>query len=684
MNPFSQNPVLDVTTTDTTKASFDASATPVLMEALYALYTDPLSAVARELICNATDSHVQAGVVEPVRVQVTAEVDPDTGKSSSVLVVTDKGLGLDREGLISTFSSYGGSSKRGQDRDCTVGGFGLGAKSAHALTPTFSAEGIRDGRRTVAVMSLSPDGVSQVSILVNGVPTHERNGVTVRVPLRQSAPDVEEAVRRLVRWMPTGTVVLGEDESNECVLDGGARVTDTVTLCREVEGACVVMGGVCYPLTARQRVRLAEALMQQRKLASRGARHLVLTLPLGAARPGPARESLRDELATDAALEKACEGLGEALESLVNGMDDPVPLLAVTPLTLTWRGIDTNTGFGATTVSVISSGRGSSAVLRSNNLNYSAAKRSRHDMVADNALLYPTANADTSTWAAVVTDGTVEQVKYVRNNAVHATCGHLTPHVKTFALVTQPSGHLGWLTYGTDEDRIPRTLTFEQFRSAVAAGRPTRSATAPVVRVFVPGYSESQWMTASEIKSNLSGTIHVVMEGYPRYRGDLPQEMADFLGEPIVAAGSTKPSVSRFAGVRSKVEPKVFDSSALQAQVHATIPQEFLGGSALADRFLTVRADSILADEVLDPQVRAILGTRGPDPSALSALQRWALEGAPKGDAIPARYRHLPKREDVSAHKLVELANGLYLLDQYRQAQAATTVPDTKQNEEAA
>lgn len=159
MNPFTSSPVLDVTTPDTTIATFDAAATPVLMEALYALYSDPVTAVTRELICNAVDSHASAGQTSPVRVQVQDTEDGPDGRSRCVLVVADTGLGLDREGLIRTFCSFGGSDKREATEQ--IGGFGLGAKSAHAVTPTFTAEGVKDGRRTVAMMSLSPGGVAR-------------------------------------------------------------------------------------------------------------------------------------------------------------------------------------------------------------------------------------------------------------------------------------------------------------------------------------------------------------------------------------------------------------------------------------------------------------------------------------------------------------------------------------------
>ncbi|PWJ25606.1 histidine kinase/DNA gyrase B/HSP90-like ATPase [Branchiibius hedensis] len=662
MNPFTSQPVLDVTTPDTTTATFDASATPVLMEALYALYSDPVAAVTRELICNAVDSHFAAGQHEPVRVEVLdADAGPD-GRPRCVLVVTDTGLGLDRGGLIRTFSSFGGSDKRETTEQ--IGGFGLGAKSAHAVTPTFTAEGVKDDRRTVAMMSLSPEGVSQVSILVNAAPTGSPNGVTVRVPMERSALTLAQAVESVSKWLPTGSVEF-DGVLNVCTLDSGIRLSGTVTLVRDQTPA-VVMGGVRYPLTSRQRNALAESLGNCGVPVKSYLTGLIITLPLGAVRPAPARESIRDTADTDAVLLEATRDIGTLVNALADTMDNPAPLIDTAPVQVTWRGIKTwDRGDPAFAGTVVERRTGSGFVLRSSNLDHQGAVRSRvHDTVSDQVRVFLTSGANT---VAVVTDGSVEQVKYLRINAHLVSAG--AGSTQRYVVVDQPCGYIGYLPYGPGENQIT-TWTFEEFRSKVV--RPTRTTTT-IFQTWLPGGDDAQPMDTASVNA-LSGRLYVVGESFARYNNAWLREAADHLGCPIVANGAKKPSPGRFGkGKKSTLDVRVLDLGLVRDSVFTTIPQTHLDKTAIGEVFCRVHRSDY--DKLLDPVVRDAL-VDAPDLTQLTRLQRWALEqkaGATVRGGVPQCYAHLPRgygARQLGSAQFVELANGLWALDQFRQHDA--------------
>lgn len=664
MNPFTSSPVLDVTTPDTTTATFDAAATPVLMEALYALYSDPVTAVTRELICNAVDSHASAGQASPVRVQVQDTEDGPDGRSRCVFVVADTGLGLDREGLIRTFSSFGGSDKREATEQ--IGGFGLGAKSAHAVTSTFTAEGVKDGRRSVAMMSLSPEGVGQVSILVNAAPTGAPNGVTVRVPMELNTLALSQAVDSVSKWLPTGSVEF-DGQLNVCTLDSGFRLSDSVTLVKDQIPA-VVMGGVRYPLTSRQRHTLAESLHNCGVPVKSMPTGLVITLTLGAVRPAPARESIRDNADTDAVLLEATRDIGTLVNALADTLDNPAPLIDAAPVQVTWRGIKTwdrtDPAFAGTAVERCA-GSGTGFALRSSNLDHQGAIKSKiYDNVSDQVRVHLTSGANT---VAVVTDGSVEQVKYLRTNARLVSAG--AGVVQRYVVVDQPSGHIGYLPYGPGEDQIA-TWTFEEFRAKVV--RPTRQRTV-TFQTWLPGGGDAQHLDTAGVNA-LSGRLYVVGESFARYNNAWLREASDHLGCPIVANGAKKASPGRFGkGKKSTLDVRVLDLGLVRDSVFTTIPQTSLDKTAIGEAFGQVHRGDY--DKLLDPVVRDAL-VDSPDLTQLSRLQRWALEqqsGATMRGEVPQCYAHLPRSyaaRGLRSAQFVELANGLWALDQFRQHEA--------------
>lgn len=278
-----------ITTTGTINAAqhqmgFDADGTAMLMRILSGLYADARKAVLQEYACNARDSHIASGTRRPVQVTLPSDIEP-------TLVVEDRGIGLSRDEIVGTYAVYGRSTKR--DDNDQIGAFGIGAKSAFAVSPTFTVTGVKHGRTTTAVFSLDGEGIGQVSFPVDDQPTTSPNGVTVQVPFTDVSGMDDIAARVFALW-PTGSVQVNGDE-HVSVLDGGLPLGDEFTVPDRAatwpwRGRVVVrMGAVTYPLRDEQIALFAKPL--QEAGFARDAR-LVVNAELGALQPAPSRETL--------------------------------------------------------------------------------------------------------------------------------------------------------------------------------------------------------------------------------------------------------------------------------------------------------------------------------------------------------------------------------------------------------
>jgi HSP90 family molecular chaperone len=109
----------------------DAGSTAVLMDILsQGLYKDPIGSIVREWTSNALDSHVEAGVDEPVIVAIQKDDTYNWWFS-----VQDFGVGISPDRLQNIISKYAASTKR--NTNTMLGAFGLGLKSGLSYSDSF-------------------------------------------------------------------------------------------------------------------------------------------------------------------------------------------------------------------------------------------------------------------------------------------------------------------------------------------------------------------------------------------------------------------------------------------------------------------------------------------------------------------------------------------------------------------
>lgn len=162
-----------------------------LMEMLATVYVYILMAAIREAIQNAGDSAKRAGLTfaEGVLVQLPTPLNP-------MITITDKGAGMTKEFMETTYMSFGTSTKAGDNG--SAGGLGVGRWAAYgyireAYIATCNAEDMVE--RTYFQFQ-GPDNMPQVQ-LASEVPG-KSTGTRVFFPVK--ATDIDEALRA-VAWL---------------------------------------------------------------------------------------------------------------------------------------------------------------------------------------------------------------------------------------------------------------------------------------------------------------------------------------------------------------------------------------------------------------------------------------------------------------------------------------------------
>jgi hypothetical protein len=158
--------------------SLDLDSAQMLMQMLSKnLYSDGIGSTIRETASNALDSHRRAGVTDPIIVGLRINAE-----SNYEFTVEDFGSGLDADDVENIISKYGKSTKRADAN--ALGMFGLGFKSPLAYCSSFFFTCRKDGIERKYMMYEGED-LNTIDLLYE-VPTTERNGVKVIVPIKYS------------------------------------------------------------------------------------------------------------------------------------------------------------------------------------------------------------------------------------------------------------------------------------------------------------------------------------------------------------------------------------------------------------------------------------------------------------------------------------------------------------------
>lgn len=139
------------------------------------LYTNQELAVAREVLCNAWDAHIDAGITDQAVIVTTTD-----GK----FTVKDSGKGIPKDQIGAIYGTYGASTKKNDGGQ--TGGFGLGCKAPFAYTEHFEVISSNQGEKTIYSMSKSSAeaGGKPGIIPIASFPTAE-SGISVSMAFKK-------------------------------------------------------------------------------------------------------------------------------------------------------------------------------------------------------------------------------------------------------------------------------------------------------------------------------------------------------------------------------------------------------------------------------------------------------------------------------------------------------------------
>jgi len=133
------------------------------------LYSYPMISFLRETVSNAVDSHVEAGVNEPIVITCTKDD----------ISIRDFGTGISPERFKNIYLNIGSSTKR--ESNDYIGSFGIGRFSCLSVSKLANITSYYNGKAYYYVMNMDIDQLHIDKLFE--LDTTEHNGVEVKIPL---------------------------------------------------------------------------------------------------------------------------------------------------------------------------------------------------------------------------------------------------------------------------------------------------------------------------------------------------------------------------------------------------------------------------------------------------------------------------------------------------------------------
>jgi hypothetical protein len=210
------------------------------------LYADKITAVIRELSCNAWDSHVAAGKTNiPFEVHLPNMLEP-------YFSVQDYGLGLSHDQVMNIYTTYFESTKT--HTNDLIGGLGLGSKSPFSYTNSFDVVSVYNGVCRNYAMFINEAGKPSVAFMGDS-PTTAPNGVRVNMPVKSTdfkAFNVKAA--QVFKWFSHPPKVSGDSRFEIPTIKINLDIQGISWRLQESSyssynsNAVALMGNVAYPL----------------------------------------------------------------------------------------------------------------------------------------------------------------------------------------------------------------------------------------------------------------------------------------------------------------------------------------------------------------------------------------------------------------------------------------------------
>lgn len=213
------------------------------------LYQSPITAIVRELACNAYDSHVAKGIPDkPFDVLLPTSIE-------STFEVRDYGTGLSHEDVLGLYTTYFGSTK--SDSNEHVGCFGLGSKTPFSYTDQFTVISWHGGFKRTYSAFVGEDGVPSIAHVLEEKAKKNETGLSISFAVKNNHYDFlafKEAAQSVFFWfdvVPNITPATKIERPNKVLKGKGFFVADNIPRLQYGgygKKSYVLMGNVAYPL----------------------------------------------------------------------------------------------------------------------------------------------------------------------------------------------------------------------------------------------------------------------------------------------------------------------------------------------------------------------------------------------------------------------------------------------------
>lgn len=140
------------------------------------IYKDPIGTIIREYASNAWDANVEAGLNEPIVVEINEDA------SGLYCSIVDFGVGISEKRVSEVFTKYGKSTKN--ESNSEIGGFGIGGKSAFSYTDSFLVNTIFDEHYYNYIVTKTDDA-PQMFLLNKTEINDGKSGTEIKIYLKQ-------------------------------------------------------------------------------------------------------------------------------------------------------------------------------------------------------------------------------------------------------------------------------------------------------------------------------------------------------------------------------------------------------------------------------------------------------------------------------------------------------------------
>lgn len=178
---------------DSFKVGIKSGAENIIIDYLTNLYSNPATAVCRELFTNASDASDED---LPVYIEINGDDVAEGETKTYSFSITDYGCGMSADELKNNYITYANSSKV-DDYDA-VGSFGLGSKSPMAIAPKYTVESFNGKEQNIATVARTSNGIFANIEKVDEVSDHSFTRVSFGGIGRDTAVKMHSYIREKI------------------------------------------------------------------------------------------------------------------------------------------------------------------------------------------------------------------------------------------------------------------------------------------------------------------------------------------------------------------------------------------------------------------------------------------------------------------------------------------------------